>query len=134
MNTESISPEKKEHQGKKVKRIRELLGVKQEDLAERLDTNQQSISRLESKEEIDNDTLLNISRALKVPVDAIKNFSEDIAINIVANTFQDEAIGYANHYKCTFNPLDKVVELYERIIKEKEDRIRTLEEKLKNGD
>lgn len=132
MNTESISPTRKEHQGKKVKRIRELLGIKQEDLAERLNTNQQFISRLEAKEEIDDDTLLNISKVLKIPVEAIKNFSEDAAINIVANTFQDEAIGYANHYKCTFNPLDKVVELYERIIKEKEDKIAILEEKLKN--
>ncbi|MDR1403671.1 MAG: helix-turn-helix transcriptional regulator [Tannerellaceae bacterium] len=134
MNTESISPEKEEHQGKKIKRIRELLGVKQEDLAERLHTNQQSISRLESRKEIDDDILLNISQALKMPVEAIKNFSEDAAINIVANTFQDEAIGYANHYKCTFNPLDKVIELYERIIKEKEDKIKILEEKLKNRD
>ncbi len=47
----------RKHLGYNVKRLREILGVKQEDLAERLHLTQQSVSKLENKEELDNETL-----------------------------------------------------------------------------
>lgn len=104
------------HQGKNVKRLREMLGVKQEELAIALNTNQQGISRLEQKEEIDDDTLDKIATTLKVPTEAIKNMTDEATYNIIANTFNDSSVANQPCYQCSFNPIDKIVELYERLL------------------
>src|ERR1700712_530531 len=101
--------EKTIHQGRNIKRIREMLGMKQDALASELghDWNQQKISLLEQREVVDPSILEEVAKALKVTSDAIKNFSEDAAINIVSNTFSDfndNAIASAMNYQCTFNP------------------------------
>lgn len=120
--------EKKIHQGRNVKRFREMLGLKQEGLAMELgeDWNQKKVSLLEAKEEIEPALLDQVAKALKVPAEAIKNFDEQAAVNIISNTFNDEASAYNMNYKCTFNPLDKVVELYERMLKEKDEALEEL--------
>ena len=127
----------KAHKGRAVKRIREILQIKQETLATELGISQQSVSLLETKETIDPETLEQIAKTLKVPVEAIKNFNEEAAVNIIANTFQDEAVAYAYHYKCTFNPLDKYIEtveknekLYEALLKSEREKIALLEKML----
>ena len=109
------------HQGRATKRIREILGIKQEELAIGLGITQQAVSLLEGKEVIDTKMLEDVAKILKVPVDAIKNFSEDAAINIVASTLHDYS-GSIFHGS-TFNPLDKVIELYEIMIKERDETI-----------
>ena len=104
-----------------------MLGIKQETLALELgdDWTQKKISLLEAKEEIEPALLQELSGVLKVPVQAIENFDEEAAINYF-NTFNDSSSGdFRNH--CTFNPLDKVVELYERMLKDKDDLIQRLE-------
>lgn len=80
---------KKIHEGQNVKRIREILGIKQDTLAFDLNISQQAISLLEQKECIDPAILLEISKSLKVPVEAIKNFSDEHAVNIISNTFNE---------------------------------------------
>ncbi|WP_253786289.1 helix-turn-helix transcriptional regulator [Flavobacterium sp. HSC-32F16] len=127
--------EKKIHQGRNIKRFREMLGIKQEALAYELgeDWNQKKISLLEQKELIENDILGQVAKILKVPVEAIENFDEDSAINIIANTFHDSAVantftdGAQANFNCTFNPLDKMVELYERMLLQQKEMIDKLE-------
>lgn len=132
----SETPTKKIHEGRNVKRFREMLGIKQDALAADLgdDWNQQKISLLEQKETIDPSLLQQISAALKIPAEAIQNFDEDSAINIISNTFHDEAVAYAEQYKCQFNPIDKIVQLheekialYERMLKEKDEMMARLQ-------
>jgi transcriptional regulator with XRE-family HTH domain len=119
------------HQGRNVNRFSEMLGIKQDALAIELgdDWNQQKISLLEQKETIDAALLQQISAALKIPVEAIQNFDEEQAVNIIANTFQDGSFLNTGHTP-TFNvnPLDKFIQLheekialYERMLKEKEE-------------
>lgn len=119
------------HQGRNIKRFREMFGIKQEALAAELgeDWNQKKISLLEQKEVVEDDLLEKVAKALKVPVEAIKNFDERAAINIISNTFsdfKDNAIASAMNYQCSFNPIDKVVELYEKMLKEKDELINSL--------
>ena len=127
--------EQKIHQGRNVKRFREMLGIKQEALAYDLgdDWNQKKISMLEQKEVIDTTTLSQISNSLKIPVKAFQNFDEEQAVNVIANTFNnnDSAIGFVinNH-----NPVDQLVKLheekialYERMLKEKDEMMARLE-------
>ena len=125
--------EHKIHQGRNVKRFREMLGIKQEVLAFDLgeDWNQKKISILEQKEVIDNSLLQQISKVLKIPVEAIENFDEEQAINIISSTFNDNAIGVIVNNN---NPLDAIVKLhkekialYERMLKEKEEMMNRLE-------
>jgi len=130
--------EHKIHQGRNVKRFREMLGIKQEALAFDLgdDWNQKKVSLLEQKEIIEDPLLKRISEVLKIPVEAFQNFDEEQAVNIISNTFtaSDNATGFMyNHYP-TFNPIDKIVELYdekialyERMLKEKDEMMARLE-------
>lgn len=127
---------KKVHEGRNVKRFREMLGIKQDALAADLgdDWNQQKISLLEQKETIDAALLQQISAALKIPAEAIQNFDEEQAVNIIANTFDNGAIGYNKAEVQHFHPIDKLVQLheekialYERMLKEKDEMMARLE-------
>lgn len=129
--------EQKIHQGRNVKRFREMLGIKQEALAFDLgeDWNQKKISMLEQKDVIEDDLLKAISTALKIPVEAFQNFDEEQAINIISNTFNDGSFLNTGHTP-TFNvnPIDKLIqlheekiELYERMLKEKDEMMDRLE-------
>src|SRR6185295_12818902 len=89
MNAENT---KAVHEGRNVKRIREMLGVKQETLASALGFNQQKISLIEQKETIEPDILQEIANALKVPVEAIKNFDEERTIYNISCNFSDNAV------------------------------------------
>ena len=115
-----------------------MLGIKQEALAFDLgeEWNQKKISLLEQKDIIEDDLLKAISNALKIPVEAFQNFDEEAAINVISNTFtsNDESTLNAINPYCTFNPIDKVVQLYdekialyERMLKEKEEMMERLE-------
>ena len=127
--------EKTIHEGRNVKRIREILGIKQEALAAELGLSQQAISALEQKEVIDEKILTDVSKALKVPVEAIKNMTDDSAANFI-NTFNDHSINNAplGNFQCTFNPLEKYVEameenkkLYERLLQTEREKVALLE-------
>lgn len=130
--------EQKIHQGRNVKRFREMLGIKQEALALDLgdDWNQKKISLLEQKETIEDPLLQKISEVLKIPVEAFQNFDEEQAINIISSTFHDNATGViVNNY----NPIDKIIQLheekialYERMLKEKDDMMVRLQELIKS--
>ena len=130
--------EQKIHQGRNVKRFREMLGIKQEALAFDLgnDWNQKKISMLEQKDVIEDNLLKQISAVLKIPVEAFQNFDEEQAINIISNTFtsNDTSTLNAINPHCTFNPIDKIVQLYdekialyERMLKEKDEMMAKLE-------
>ena len=107
MNTEEVPKFIKEvHHGRNVKRLREIMGIKQEVLADGLNVSQQKISRLESQKELDNDTLDKIANVLNIPVDAIKNYSDDIAINIISNTFNEQSVIAYQH---NVNPIEKIM-------------------------
>jgi len=116
------------HQGRATKRIREILGIKQEELAIGLGITQQAVSLLEAKEVIDPKVLEDVAKILNVPIDAIKNFSEDGTVNIIANTFSPQSTLNAINYNPTFNPIDKVVELLERMLREKDELIKEKDE------
>ena len=116
------------HHGQNVKRLREILNVKQETIAIGLNITQQAMSKLEQKEQIDNEILEKISKILNVPADSIKSFNDEAAMNIIANTFNDSS--FIGGYKPNFNPIDKIVELYERLLKTEQEKNALLEQRL----
>ncbi|AQX03887.1 transcriptional regulator [Elizabethkingia meningoseptica] len=128
---------KKIHQGRNVKRFREMLGIKQDALAFDLgeDWNQKKISLLEQKEIIEDLLLKKISEALKIPVEAFQNFDEEQAINIISNTFDNCQQPASIFYNSTINPVEQLIKvheekiaLYERMLKEKDEMMARLEQ------
>ena len=137
-----MSTETKNHIGRKISRIRELRGMKQEALAAALGVSQQSVSNIENSETIEDSKLEEVAKVLGVTVDAIKNFSEEAAINYF-NNFYDNSFtnsqGSFSPNNCTFNPLDKLIEsieenkkLYERLLQAEKDKVAYLEKLLSN--
>jgi len=121
------------HEGRNVKRFREMLGIKQDALAADLgdDWNQQKISLLEQKESIDTSLLQQISAIMEIPVEAFQNFDEEQAVNVIANTFGDYAFNYGT---MNVNPMEEIrklheekIALFERMLKEKDEMMARLE-------
>lgn len=120
--------ETKPHIGRKIGKIRELKGIKQEDLATELGISQQMVSKIEKSAEVEDEALEKIAKILGITPEAIKNFSEEAVFNIIANTFTDNSSNN-NNYLCTINPLEKVIELYERLLASEREKIELLKGK-----
>lgn len=123
--------EKPKHFGRNISRIRELRGIKQEALAVAIGVSQQTISNIENSENVDDEKLELIANELGITIEAIKNFSEEGVITYF-NTFNETVTNsnFGNNNICNFNPLDKVVELYERLVQAEKDKVDYLEKLL----
>ena len=126
--------EAKVHEGRNVKRFREMLGIKQDALAYELGEGwtQKKISQLEQKESIELPLLKQISDTLKIPVEAFQNFDEEQAVSIISNTFDNGSIAVS--YTTNNHPIEQIMKLhedkialYERILKEKDEMMDRLE-------
>ncbi|WP_297334585.1 helix-turn-helix transcriptional regulator [Flavobacterium sp.] len=120
-----MSTATKNHIGRKISRIRELRGMKQEALATALGISQQAVSSIENSENIEDKKLQDIATALGVTAEAIKNFTEEAIFNNI-NNFHDNSI------QNNFNPIEKVVELYERLLQAEKDKVAYLEKLVNN--
>ena len=116
-----------------------ILRIKQETLASELGVSQQSISRMEQSDVLEDDILEKIALVLGVTSEAIQNFSEEAVVNYF-NTFNDNSFSNSNGTfhasNCTFNPLDKLMEvieenrkLYERLLQAEKERNELLKSK-----
>jgi len=122
---------KKSNHGANVRRWREWRGIKQEDIAEKIGVSQTSYSRYENSNKLEPEILEKIAAVLDIPVEAITEIEHYSPINII-NAHNNQSI---INYHPSFNPLDKVVELfeekntlYERMLKEKDSVIELLKE------
>ena len=95
------------HIGRKISRIRELRGMKQEALALELGISQQAISKLKQSEKVEEEVLDKIAKALGVTAEGLKHFTEDSVSNNI-NNFHDNSI------QNNFNPIEKVIQLYDK--------------------
>ncbi|WP_455592850.1 helix-turn-helix domain-containing protein [Bacteroides sp.] len=127
------------HHGHNIKLARQLKGIKQEELAEKMQMPVASVSKHENTETIDDQMLNKFAKALDIPIEFLKTvegFSNTVVFenNTITNNDHATSVGYAetlNDNK-TINPLDKVVELYERLLKEKDEKYATLEKRVQN--
>lgn len=150
---------KKIHLGRNIKKLRQYKNISQDYLAEKMQTTQQYISKLENKDEIDDETLEKLAIILDTPVNVIKNMVDDTPINYY-NTLHDNAtLNGANSnnenitYRIHTHSINKFIEvyekqlkdmknsfaqqmeeqkkLYERMLNDKEETIKKLNEKVK---
>lgn len=114
------------HHGRNIKAIRQLRGMKQNTFAKELGVSQQNISKMEKKKNLTDKQLEEAAKILHTTVQAIKDFDENA---IIQNNFLNEQAGYINQ---KINPLEKIIELYDTIIKGKEQKIIELEAELES--
>jgi len=123
-----MSTEKTKHIGRNISRLRELRGIKQEALAMAIGVSQQTISNIEKSETVEDDKLELIAKELGITAEAIKNFSEEAVFNIISNTYHNTSsdnstlIASSVNYQPTFNTIEKIVELYERLLQAERDK------------
>jgi transcriptional regulator with XRE-family HTH domain len=132
---------KPKHIGRNISRIRELREMKQEALAMAIGVSQQTISNIENSATVEEDKLREIAKALGVSAEAIQNFSEENVVNFFNNFYDNSgtnsAFGNHNENHFNFNPIDKLVEifeenkiLYKELLQAEKDKVTYLEKLL----
>lgn len=124
------------HIGRKISRIRELRGMKQDALAADLGISQQAISKIEQSETVEEEILERVAKVLGLSTESIKNFSEEAIFNIIGNTVTNHDNSSLFNYYPTFNPLDKLMQiyeenkkLYERLLQSEREKVELMKEK-----
>jgi transcriptional regulator with XRE-family HTH domain len=102
------------HLGNNIAKLRGLRQIPQKDLAAKLNLTQPEYSRLEAKAEIDESMLELIAKALDFPVELIKELENNPIQSIHNSGNINDSVFYQN------NPVEKIIELYERMLKEKD--------------
>lgn len=120
--------------GQKVERIRMFRGIKQEYLASRLGISQPQVSKIEQQEEIEEELLKQIADILGVTPEAIKNFDDEKITYNINNYYDIHDIeikdNASNNFVAQqFNPIEKITELYERLLTSEREKIELLKGK-----
>ena len=71
---------------------------------------------------MEEEALNKIAKILGVTVEGLKHFTEDSVFNNI-NNFHDHSI------QNNFNPIEKVIELYERLLQSEREKIERLKNK-----
>lgn len=122
--------------GQKVERIRTFRGFKQEYLASKLGVSQQTVSKIEQQEEIEDALLKQIAEALGVTPEVIRNFDDDkitYHINNVYDVHDFEIKDNGNFIAQQINPIEKIAELYERLLQSEREKLELLKNQIKTN-
>ena len=119
------------HIGRNIQKIRVYLGMKQEALAADLGVSQNVISKIEKESEIEEGLLNKIASVLGISAEVIKDFDVERAIyNINKDaTISPGAIAAVYVASQQINPVDKIIELYERLLQSEREKIELLKNK-----
>jgi len=128
-NRDDVEVLEENHQGRNAQRIRIYYSIKQEILAKELGVSQSQLSQIENQPVIEENMLHKLADALGVTPDLIRRFDVAKAIYNI-NHFKDTTINGANSGSGTahqnINPLDKVIELYERLLNSEREKLELL--------
>ncbi len=118
MNEEKVNT----NLGLKIKKVRELKGYSQEYISTQMGITQNSYSKIERGEtNLSVNKLIEICRILNIDISTLMNFDEKMVFN---NCTQSGNFGENNTF--VYNTIDKIQELYEKIIKSKDQEIERL--------
>lgn len=137
MEAEELQVPKMVHHGHNVKRARKEKNMKQETLSSLVNLTQSAVSKYESMKMIEDKVLEKFAKALDIPVEDLKTLEEEAPMMVFENNTNNiETVNGGNigpsgyEYSTINNPLDKINDLFERLLKEKDERIAMLEKQL----
>ena len=111
--------------GENIRKIRELKGFSQQNLADEINMDQKTISRIEKGDLSPKfETLVAIAKALSVNLSQLLSFNENMIFN---NYNQYQQGGHFSAYNNT--DVEKVEELYKQLLKQKDEMIEVLKSK-----
>jgi transcriptional regulator with XRE-family HTH domain len=111
--------------GENIRKIRELKGFSQQNLADEINVDQKTISRIEKGELSPKfEVIVGIAKVLSVSLSQLLSFNENMIFN---NYNQYQQGGNYNAYINT--EIEKVEELYKQLLKEKDEVITLLKSK-----
>lgn len=139
------------HHGRNIRRTRIEKNMNQEGLSELVHLSQPAVSKYEKMKVIDDEMLQRFARALNVPFDYLKTLEEDAQTVVFENNTVNDSEQNTGGAKIStgivksdtedtindnrisnFNPIDKITELYERLLKEKDEKYAALERRLQH--
>jgi transcriptional regulator with XRE-family HTH domain len=130
MVAESTEKLNRKHIGRNVQKVRVHMGIKQEALATDLGISQQEVSKIEKQEEIEEGLLSQIAGVLGVSSEVIREFDVERAIYNINNNYHDAKISEGGTaIALQINPIEKIVELYERLLQSEREKIEILKSK-----
>ncbi|PPL02275.1 helix-turn-helix domain-containing protein [Parapedobacter indicus] len=113
--------------GPNIKFIRNIKGVKQEVVATGLGISQPEYSLIENSDVVDEQIIIQIAQILNVTPELIKEFNENQAFYSIENKVENTTISESAHgIHQVFSPVEKVVELYERLLASEREKIEIL--------
>ncbi|MGA9212360.1 helix-turn-helix domain-containing protein [Kaistella sp.] len=119
--------------GPNIKFLRNLKGLKQETVAIELGISQAEYSLIENSDIIDDEIIFQIAKILNVTAEVIKEFNESQAFYSIENKVDNTTITENAHgIHQVFSPIEKVVELYERLLASEKEKIEILKSKNNN--
>lgn len=111
--------------GIKVRKIRELKNLSQDYVADKLSLSQGYYSDMETgRTAISQSKLTEIARILDVSPEFIRNFNDQVVFNSCQQS------GYINTNN--INPIDKINELYQDLLRSKDGRIEDLKKMIED--
>jgi transcriptional regulator with XRE-family HTH domain len=127
---ENTSAKRPVHVGHNIQKFRLIRGYSQAGLAHMLEekmgrtVSQQLVSDIEDRETVEDEEMLKkIAEILDVNTEALRNLDLDAALNVIGNTFNNNDTSTGNYnlpiyhqstIHHTYNPLDKLIELFEK--------------------
>lgn len=117
------------HIGRNIERVRRLRGFTQEDLGKGLSVSKQAISLIEQSEKIEDQRLQQIADFLGVTLEGLIGFREEGVFYHTNNFYEaatfnnSPAISHSTIYQ---NPLEKIIELYETLLKVEREKVEIL--------
>ena len=116
--------------GPNIKFLRNLKGLKQETVAIELGISQAEYSLIENSDVIDDEIIFQIAKIFNVTAEVIKEFNENQAFYSIENKVDNTTINENSHgIHQVFSPIEKVVELYERLLASEKEKIEILKNK-----
>src|SRR6188768_1018655 len=77
------------HIGRKIERVRRLRGMTQTELGEAMGISKQAVSKMEQTEQMDDERIKEIAKALGVTEDGLKKFNEETVLYNTINFYEN---------------------------------------------
>ena len=113
------------HIGRKIERVRRLRGMTQTELGDALGISKQAVSKMEQTEQMDDERIKDISKALGVTEEGLKKFNEETVLYNTINFYENcgvstSAVSNTHTFNNNF-PLEKTIEMFEKLLKKERD-------------
>ena len=119
------------HIGQKIERVRKLRGMTQEEVGTGLGITKQAVSKLEQSEFIEDERLEQVAKVLGVTLEGLRRFNDETVLNNTQNFHDSSSVANSsinNGYEFTIinNPVEKIIELYESLLKVEREKVEIL--------